>query len=288
MPSRRAPGSAKSEPAQPAPHRAAKPAPIPMTPIAAKKRGLPIALPAQLGRPLLLVGAVVGALVVIIAAGIFAMSLFGGKTRAIEKAVLAPHREQSKTAKGQTAAPTKVQAQETPRPDPAQLAAGVPRTLPEARRLATEGKLEAARVVLADMVRAAPDNIAAIDALKGIQARIDERDKVAESMEQIRRAYKQERFEDALRMLYRLPPEIQRGEVEQYKANAWYSNGINYLRGGNTTEAVHCFEEALNLDSHDQQAQKLKAYARTYQDREKDSAFLSFVDQLEKRPIDTK
>jgi len=138
------------------------------------------------------------------------------------------------------------------------------------------------------MVRAAPDNVAAVDALKDVQGRIVERERVAESMDQIRHSFKQERYEDALRMLYRLPPDMQRGEIERYKVNAWYNNGINYLLGGNTAEAVHCFEEALNLDSHDQQAQRLKAYAKTYTDREKDSAFLAFVDGLEKRPIDAK
>ena len=240
-----------------------------------------------MGRKLVLIGAILGALVIVVGAGYFALSLFGGKSRPVEKAVLTPHKDPKGIPKPGKDVPRPASS-EKPRPDPAALAEGVPRTIPEARRLVSEGKLEAARVVLSDMVRAAPDNIPAVDALKSVQAQIVERDQVAESMDQIRHAYKQERYEDALRMLYRLPSGMQHGDIEQFKANAWYNNGINYLLGGNTTEAVHCFEETLNIDPHDQQAQRLKSYSKTYSDREKDSAFRAFVDQLDKRPIDTK
>ena len=254
------------------------PSPILSAPVARRRRS-------GIGRRLFGLVAVIGVLALFVAGGYFAISLFTPPSRPIEKAVLTPRRERREPAKVNKPAPAPAPA-EKPKADPAALAEGVPRTIPEAKRLASEGKLEAARVVLADMVRAAPDNVAAVDALKAVQAQIIERDQVAESMDQIRHAYKQERYEDALRMLYRLPSEMQRGEIEKYKVNAWYNNGINYLLGGNTVEAIHCFDEALNIDPHDQQAQRLRSYSKTYSDREKDSAFRTFVDQLDKRPID--
>jgi tetratricopeptide (TPR) repeat protein len=242
-----------------------------------------------IGRKLFLIGGIVGVLVIIAVGGFFALSLFSGGSRPVEKAVLTPPRRERKASIKVDKAAPKASSSEMPKADPAALAAGVPRTLPEARRLASEGKLEAARVVLADMVREAPDNIAAVDALKGVQARIVERDMVAESMVQIKLSFKQDRYEDALRMLYRLPSDMQQNdEIETYKVNAWYNNGINYLLGGNTVESVHCFDEALTINPHDQQAQRLRAYSKTYSEREKDSAFRAFVDQLAMRPIDAK
>lgn len=255
-------------------------APTVTTPAGARKSS-------GLGRKLVVIGGLVGVLVLLVAGGLFAFSLFLGRSRPVEKALVAPRKERKEIIKIDRAAPKSAPA-EKPAPDPSVLASGVPRTIPDARRLASQGKLEAARVVLADMVRAAPDNVEAVDALKGVQQQIVDRDRVVESMEQIKHAYKQERYEDALRMLYRLPAGMQRGEIEDFKSNAWYNNGINYLLGGNTVEAVHCFDEALNINPRDQQAHRLRSYAKTYSEREKDSAFRAFVDQLDKRPIDAK
>ena len=266
---------------------AAAPRPAPPTSVAAVSSATKTKRRASgTGRKLVMIGAILGALVIVVGGGYFALSFFGGNSRPVEKAVLAPRKERKPAVK-----PDK----SVPRPDERGEAEtrsrGARRRRPahDPRGQAPGLRGEAgsrARRSLGHGPRGA-DNIPAVDALKDVEAQIVERDQVAESMEQIRHAYKQERYEDALRMLYRLPSEMQRGEIEKFKANAWYNNGINYLLGGNTAEAVHCFEESLTLDPHDQQAQRLKAYSKTYSDREKDSAFRAFVDQLDKRPIDT-
>jgi len=166
------------------------------------------------------------------------------------------------------------------------LRARAPRTLQDAKRLAGEGNMVEARSALVDVVSRDPGDVQAIALLKSVQDQIALREDITHSMSEIASAYKQERYEDSLRMLYRLPADMQRGDIELYKANAWYNNGRLFLLGGNCTEAIRCFDEALTLNPKDGGARRLKEYAAGYINREKDTAYLIYVESLPKRPMD--
>lgn len=175
-----------------------------------------------------------------------------------------------------------------PEPTPLDRASGVARTLPAAKQLASVGKLDEARVVLLDILKATPTDVQASSMLESVEARIGTRDELNRMLSGIRTAFSQENYEDALRMLYRLPPEIQKGDVELMKANAWFNNGVGYLAGGNCTEAIRCFDETLGLNPRIGEARKLREFARSYQARAKDSSYLRIVRNLPTRAIDEK
>ncbi len=120
--------------------------------------------------------------------------------------------------------------------------------------------------------------------LESVQSLITTREKRTEAFDGIRSAFQQERYEDALRMLYRLPPELQKGDVEKLKADAWFNDAVGYLEGGNCTEAIRCLGEVLQVDPADAEARRLRNFAQGYMSRGKDTDYLRFVNQLQKRP----
>ena len=167
-------------------------------------------------------------------------------------------------------------------------AAGAPRTLAAARDLVGHGKLDEARVVLVDLVRQNPGDRESVEMLQGVASKISERDRYDQVFSPIQSAFKQERYEDALRILYRLPQDAQKGDVERFKRNAWYNSAIVYLCAGNGTEALRCLKEALDLDPSDAEAKRLSEYAREYAGRDKDAAYYARVEALPKREMDAR
>jgi tetratricopeptide (TPR) repeat protein len=178
----------------------------------------------------------------------------------------------------------------TPAPGPVQTgpAAGAPRTLASAREMAGQGKLDEARLVLVDLVRQNPGDHESVEMLQSVAAKITEREKYEQVFGPVVSAFKQERYEDALRILYRLPQDAQKGEIERFKRNAWYNSSIVYLCAGNGTEALRCLKEALEIDPSDAEAKRLAEYARGYSGRDKDAAYYARVEALPKREMDTR
>lgn len=161
-----------------------------------------------------------------------------------------------------------------------------PGTIEQARELVAEGKLEQARGVLSEIAALDPGNVKAADLLRSVDAKLQEREASRRATENIHEAFRQDRYEDALRLLYRLPEQMQSGEVERFKRNAWYNSGVLYMTGGNRTEAMRCLKEATALDPGDAGAKRLIEYLESNWTKEKDAAYFQYVESLPKRKID--
>ena len=179
-------------------------------------------------------------------------------------------------------------AEAQPAPAKADPLPGVPRTFEQGRALVTEGKLPDARLILTDVLKREPANRQAAELLASVRDRLQEREQIDQTMNGIQTAFKQDRFEDALRMLYRLPQPMQRGDVERFKRNAWYNNALSYMLGGNITESTRCFKEVIEIDPADADAKHLMEFLRTYQGKEKDRSYYTYVESLPKRTIDAR
>jgi len=246
----------------------------------------------QVERPWMFAG-IAGAVLVAGLAGIFLMIRFlggGAEPEIAPPPASAPTRAPGpgRAARGPGAAPPSQAAKPSAPRSPRDPAAGVPRNIKSARRLIAEGRLEASQSVLRDLVVANPADRQAAELLASVEAKIEERERLDSVLTGIRSAYRDERYEDALRLLYRLPPDMQTREIERYKENAWYSDAVLYLQGGNCVEAVRCLDEVLQIDPGDAAARRLKEFAKGYIGREKDSTYLRSVDTLRTRPMEAR
>ena len=100
------------------------------------------------------------------------------------------------------------------------------------------------------------------------------------------RAFVEGHYDDALRLLYRLPEAMQTAEVTRMQRNAWFNIAVEDLQVGNTRSAVGHFDEALALDPRDQQAIDLKKFAQSYEEKAKDQTFLDNANGLVARGFD--
>lgn len=67
----------------------------------------------------------------------------------------------------------------------------------------------------------------------------------------IRTAFAVEDFDTALRLLYRVPEDMEPELIRQAKANGWFNRGIAALYAGRRQQAFEDFSEAVDLTPHD-------------------------------------
>ena len=232
----------------------------------------------KLPRKMSLIAALAGGLLIAAFLGVKIIGRFMGPKPASD---LAPPSKTSPAPRTKKPAPAPPAAAAKPAP----VVSSAPRTLASARRLIGEGKLDEARDVLTDVVAAQPGDLQSLSLLTTVNTQITQRNETASMLSTIETAYAQGRYDDALRILYRLPPELQKGDIERQKANAWYNDAIQFLLGGNLREADRCLNEVLQINPADKGATDLRAWASSYEDRSKDLAFFNYVEALPKRPL---
>jgi len=71
--------------------------------------------------------------------------------------------------------------------------------------------------------------------------------------------------------------------VEAIKVAGWYDLAIVALRAGDCKEASGHLDELLALSPHDEDAQRLKEFAKLYAEAPKDRKFLDMVEALKFR-----
>ena len=103
------------------------------------------------------------------------------------------------------------------------------------------------------------------------------------ALDGIRLAFRDGEYTSGLRMAYRLPPTVPAQHVEAIKVAGWYDLAIVALRAGDCKEASGHLDELLALSPHDEDAQRLKEFAKLYAEAPKDRKFLDMVEALKFR-----
>jgi tetratricopeptide (TPR) repeat protein len=176
------------------------------------------------------------------------------------------------------------------RPGPVNTAVPVAATFPEimekAKSALAAQDYATAVISYNEALRSNPESVDAKNGLalatEGYKARKAELDQV----ESIKMAFADEEFTSALRLLYRLPKTMDKSRVDRYKVNGWYNLGIIALRAGECSQAKAHFDEALGLESSDEEARRLRSFAERYRETAKDRAFYDQVEGLSFRSLE--
>jgi tetratricopeptide (TPR) repeat protein len=93
-------------------------------------------------------------------------------------------------------------------------------------------------------------------------------------------------YSSALKILYRLPEDIQPEKVRLHKVNGWYNLAVISLKAGRIDQALERCGEIALLEVDDPGAAELQAFAESYREREKDRAYYQDVNELAFRTFD--
>jgi tetratricopeptide (TPR) repeat protein len=158
----------------------------------------------------------------------------------------------------------------------------------EAQALSDAGRHEEAVTLLERALEAAPTDFDVIDRLESERQTVAKSRQAASRIASAREAFETGGYEEALRLLYRIPDEHKPQDVELWIANGWYNMGLQAMQMGNTAEAIQFFGDCLNLNSADEEAAKHREVALRYRRRQIDDAFKIYVSNLEPRAIDVR
>lgn len=241
--------------------------------------------------PRLLVG-VLGATVVLAGAGYGGWKLLGpGSARETgDSAVVQP--EQGRKPKplgvvGSPAprtAPTPGGAPADP-PAPVYTAADVPKLLVKARLDLAEGRPAEAAKLLEAAQKVAPYNTNVSDLLDKARMQLGAREAAEGKIKEIQNRWKQEDFEEALRMLYRIPQQYQPAGISGWIANGWYNLGLQRLQTGDLVEATEFLNNCLEVRPDDDMARKLRQMTQRYRGKTLDGAYWTYVRGLDYRAL---
>ena len=260
--------------AQPARSRPSAP---PSAPVPA-----PVAGPAPAARRRFSPVLAVGVLAVVAAAGWFFFGRGGGESSDIPESALT-----GENGRGEKVAST------TPAP---KAAAGSATTLelpshpPGDPRLRVDQAVarkdwSAAIVAYNEILAAHPEDVAARAGLMEAAQQYREQKALREQLEQTRRAFADNEYEAGLRLLYRMPKEVDATRVEAGKVAGWVNLGIVALKAGEPDKAIAQLGEALSLSPQDADAKRLQAFAQDYTGKAKDQAYYARVEAMEFRPL---
>lgn len=98
--------------------------------------------------------------------------------------------------------------------------------------------------------------------------------------------YAQEDFEEALRLLYRIPQGRQPAGLNRWIQNGWYNLGVQRLQTGDLREAQEFFSNCLEVQPQDAGAKSNLEVVKRYRGKPTDDAYRIFVRGLALRPLD--
>ena len=156
----------------------------------------------------------------------------------------------------------------------------------DGRRLLGMGKWREARAKFNAVLALDPANMEVKDMADKAQAKIDEDQALQNEFDSTKSAFDDKDYENALRLLYRLPRDKGLGDIDRYIRNAWYNWAVVLLKAGNSRDALVKLSESLTIDPDDAQALKLQDVAERYTNRAKDRTYYAFTDSLTLRNLD--
>lgn len=266
--------------------KAGKPAKVPKPPKVKKSKA-----PGGGGiSPRLLVG-VLGATVVLAGAGYGGWKMFGPSSSSqpdsvVEQPVSSKKPKPVRTVGGQTpgTSPNPGTAPAEP-PAPVYTSADVPKLLVKARLDLAEGRPAEAAKLLEAAQKVAPNNNNVSDLLDKARMQLGAREAAEGKIKEIQSRWKQEDFEEALRMLYRIPQQYQPAGISGWIANGWYNLGLQRLQTGDLVEASEFLNNCLEVRPDDDMARKLRQMTQRYRGKTLDGAYWTYVRGLDYRAL---
>ena len=242
----------------------------------------PVAPPAPVATRRLSPTVLGGALVVLAAAGWWFLRPHDGGSDIPESALTGEHAG----ARAAKAAPA-AKAETASAPAAALLPPPLPAADPRARveQALARQDWSAAIVAYNEILAASPDDVVARAGLMDAAQRYRERKALDEQLEQTRRAFEDGEYEAALRLLYRMPKDVDPTKVEAGKVAGWVNLGIVSLKAAEPEQALQSFGEALTLRPDDAEIKKLQAFAQDAAGKPKDAAYYSRVEAMEFRSL---
>jgi tetratricopeptide (TPR) repeat protein len=143
----------------------------------------------------------------------------------------------------------------------------------------------AAIVAYNEILAKNPEDVVARAGLMEAAQHYREKKALDEQLDQTRRAFEDGEYEAALRLLYRMPKDVDPGKVEAWKVASWVNLGIVSLKAGENDKALSNFGEALALRADDGEVKKLQAFAQETAGKPKDGAYYARVEAMEFRPL---
>lgn len=158
--------------------------------------------------------------------------------------------------------------------------------LAEAQRLINQGKSRQARELLSQALEIDPVLFEARDLLEQIDTQLADMQRFDDDVRTVNRAFEEGDYHSALWKLYRLADAFPTVRTWNYNiAASWYNWGVKLLKAGNCREAIEKLDDTLKINPNDREAIRQKTVAERYLARPKDTAYFSYVDALNLRPL---
>jgi tetratricopeptide (TPR) repeat protein len=107
-----------------------------------------------------------------------------------------------------------------------------------------------------------------------------------EELDRAKQSFLSGDYTSALRVLYRMPADLEPAAVERYKANAWYNLGLVELKAGNTGKAMEHMNDVLQIVPEDQKAMDARGLAERFHGAVKDLSYYAEAERLTFRTLE--
>lgn len=175
-------------------------------------------------------------------------------------------------------------------PEPATAAASVtdvPGLVRDARAAQERGDLKRTVELLQTARTLAPSDFELADELGAAQRALRQQQEHEARLTEARDAWRLGDFEEAMRLLYRLPKEYQPPQYNRWLADGWHNLGVLAMQRGDVAEALQFFHDGLELNPGDKEMERHREVARRYRDRTVDSTFSTYAGGIALREMAT-
>lgn len=156
-----------------------------------------------------------------------------------------------------------------------------PKTLRDQARAASQNGDLAGAVKLLEQARALDSaNFDLADELQRAKQRFVAHQADLARFQEAQDAWKLGDYEEAMRLLYRLPDELKPPHYNRWLADGWYNLGVLALQRGDAAEAAQFFYDGLELNHDDKEMQRHREVAKRYKGRSTDATYSTYVSGL--------
>ncbi len=165
-----------------------------------------------------------------------------------------------------------------------------PSDVPELRRKARvardESNYEQSVAYLQSARVAEPTNFDVADELNAAQQLLQQQQTNLARLKEAKATWRLQDYEEAMRLLYRLPKEMQPPRYNHWLANGWYNLGVLALQRGDVGEALQFFHDGLELNSSDVEMERHREVAKRYRGKRLDATFSTYANGIALREME--
>lgn len=235
------------------------------------------ARPASSSKRLLLIAAAVAVLGV---GGWFGVSSFLGGD-AGDEAAAAPVTRAPRVADAQSAETAPAEAVDSaPAPELPMDPVAMRAALERARAAYERGDFEQAVLAYNEVLRYDPAHAEARAGLGEAGERFRAQKAESDKLLRAREAFNDRAYSSALKLLYRMPDSVDPGVRDANIVSGWFNLGVIELKGGDCSEAIRYFDEALAMAGDDQDLLEARVFAESFRDEPKDARYFRAVESM--------